>query len=308
MTKVLITGGSGFIGARVVRQLIEAGRDVVLLLRPASDTRRIDDVLARCTVVRGDLARLHETRAALERLAPTAVLHLAWDGVRGADRNGAMQMQNVCQAIDLYHLTEAIGCRRFVGLGSQAEYGPLAGRISEGAPTRPTTVYGAAKLAACLLLERRSAASDRPFAWLRLFSSYGPDDDPSWLVPYLIRTLLAGGKPSLTRAEQIWDYLHVDDVAAAIVSVLDSGARGVFNLASGRGRPLREIVTLVRDAIDPLLPLGFGEIEYRPDQVMHLEGDISALMATTGWVPRMTLEHGIASTVSWYRNESLHAK
>jgi nucleoside-diphosphate-sugar epimerase len=221
--------------------------------------------------------------------------------VKGADRNHPMQLANVSTSIDLFRLTGEIGCASFVGLGSQAEYGLLSGRIDERAPTRPTTTYGAAKLATGCVLERAAAAAGRPYAWLRLFSSYGPDDDPSWLIPYLVRTLLAGERPKLTKGEQVWDYIHVDDVAHAIVAALDSGAQGIFNLGSGQGRPLREIVECLRDAIDPALPLGFGEVEYRPDQVMHLESDIGALCAATGWAPRVTLEQGLAGTIQWHR-------
>lgn len=297
MNKILITGATGFVGARVARLLVEQGRDVALLVRPESNSRRIDDLLKRCTVLRGDMSCLDKVRDPLSSFAPQAVLHLAWGGVMGADRNSPIQMGNVSSSIDLYRLTEELSCKHFVGLGSQAEYGPLQGKIKESDPARPTTVYGAAKLATGLLLERAAAASDRPFAWLRLFSSYGPDDDPSWLIPYMIRRLLAGEKPSLTQAEQMWDYLHVDDVAAGIVAALDADARGFFNLGSGQSHPLRTIIESIRDLIDPSLPLGFGEVPYRPDQVMHLEADITSLLSASGWRPQIALEDGLFDLV-----------
>ena len=301
MNRVLVTGGAGFVGSRVVHRLVEQGREVALLLRETTDPRRLADVIGRCIVFRGDLSHLEALRAPLQAFAPEGVLHLAWEGVKGADRNHPIQLSNVTTSLDLFRLTGEIGCANFVGLGSQAEYGLLAGRIDERGPTRPTTIYGAAKLATGCVLERAAAAAGRPFAWLRLFSSYGPDDDPGWMIPYLIRTLLAGECPRLTKGEQVWDYVHIDDVADAILAALDAGALGIFNLGSGEARPLREIVELLRDAIDPALPLGFGEVDYRPDQVMHLEADIGALCATTGWAPQVTLEEGLAGTIEWHR-------
>ena len=301
MKRVLITGGAGFVGSRVVHQLVGEGREVGLLLRETTDTRRLHGVLESCTVIRGDLTCLGDLRAPLKAFAPDGVLHLAWAGVKGAERNSPIQLSNVNKSIDLFRLTGEIGCNNIVGLGSQAEYGLLSGRIDEQAPTRPTTTYGAAKLATCCVLERAAAAAGRPFAWLRLFSSYGPDDDPSWLIPYMIQKLLAGGRPSLTKAEQIWDFIHVDDVAAGVIAALDTGACGVFNLGSGQARPLREIIELIRNSIDPSLPLGFGEIDYRPDQVMHLEPDISALRAATAWAPQVTLEKGLDAAIAWHR-------
>ena len=302
MKRVLVTGGTGFVGSRLVHRLVEQGYSVALLLREMSDARRLRDVIDCCTIVRGDLSRVEVLRAPLLSFAPECVIHLAWEGVKGAYRNHPMQLLNVSTSIKLFQITGEIGCSAFVGLGSQAEYGPLTGRIDEGAPTRPTTTYGAAKLSTGCVLERAAAAVGRPFSWLRLFSSYGPDDDPTWLIPYVIRTLLAGQRPKLTRAEQIWDYIHVDDVAEAILATLRTQARGIFNLGSGEARPLREIVEQIRDNIDPMLPLGFGELDYRPDQVMHLECDISALHAVTGWAPRVPLEEGLARTIEWHRS------
>jgi UDP-glucose 4-epimerase len=301
MNRILLTGASGFVGAHVARLLVEQGRTVAVLLRPTSDTRRLAPVLDRLTLIRGDLFRLGACEAAVRDFAPQGIAHLAWDGVKGADRNGPMQAGNIAASIALYQLFEILDCAAFVGLGSQAEYGPAPGKLDESGPTRPTTVYGAAKLATGMVLERMAAAAGRRLAWLRLFSSYGDDDDPSWMLQYLSRSLLAGERPSVTAAEQRWDYIHVDDVASAVVAALDSRAHGVFNLGSGDARPLRHIIEQLRDLIDPALPVGFGEVPYRPDQVMHLEADIAALRAATGWQPRVTLEDGLRRLVAWHR-------
>ena len=308
MNWVLVTGGAGFVGASVVRKLIDEGSEVALLMRKSSNSRRISDLLDKCTVIHCDLAQIESVQDSLKDFSPDGVVHLAWEGVKGVDRNSADQMNNVVASINLFRMSEKIGCDRFVGLGSQAEYGPVSGRICETVSTHPTTVYGAAKLSTGLILERVAAASGRSFAWLRLFSSYGPDDDPSWLISYLIRSLLAGEEPSLTKAEQVWDYIHVNDVAAAIVAALDTGVSGFFNLGSGQDRPLREIILMIRDMIDPKLPLGFGKVPYRPDQVMHLAADITALSLASGWTPSISLESGIAETIAWHQREKLNAK
>ncbi len=303
--RVLVTGSSGFVGAAVARQLVARGREVALMLRETSDTRRIADILNRVTVIRTDLSTVSAATAEIALFRPEAVAHLAWAGVKGADRNSPVQTNNISAAVALYQAARAAGCARFVGLGSQAEYGPRPGRSDENVPTQPTTLYGAAKLSTFWLLDRLAAADGASSAWLRLFSSYGPGDDPSWMIPYLINKLLKGERPSLTLCEQRWDYIYIDDAAASVVALIDCDGTGAFNLGSGEAVPLREVVETIRDLVDPALPLGFGEVLYRPDQVMHLEANIDRLREAAGWAPKVSLAEGLARTVAYYRSAAL---
>lgn len=302
MPKILVTGATGFVGSAVTRHLVDQGQDVAILLRSSSNTALLGNLLSSVTPIYGDMSNLAKVKTEIADFAPSIIGHLAWGGVNGEFRNDSVQVDNLHASLDLYALGRDLGVQRFVGLGSQAEYGALPNKISEDAPTHPTTLYGAAKLSTYFMLDRLSAQDGIDFAWLRLFSSYGPGDNPKCIIPYLILRLLKGEKPSLTAGEQMWDFIHVDDVAAAIAATLLGQAKGVFNLGSGTTSPLKDVITRLRDSIDPSLPLGFGEIAYRPDQVMHLEADISALTAATGWKPVISLDDGIRQTVEWYRN------
>jgi len=303
--RVFLTGASGFVGAAVVNRMVQEGRSVAILLRQSSNMWRIADIQDNVTIIRGDMQSINSLKDAISRFAPDAVAHLAWKGVKGADRNTPEQVENVFEAISLYRLVRSLGVRKFIGLGSQAEYGPCSARVDELTPTRPTTTYGAAKLATYLLLDRLSAADGFPFVWLRLFSSYGPKDDPSWLLPYIAKSLLRGERPALTMGEQVWDYIHIDDVVSAVLEMIDNSVTGVFNLGSGQAKPLHEIITRIRDLIDPALPLGFGELPYRPDQVMHLEANIDKLTTETAWRPAVSLDLGLKSVADFYRQWNL---
>jgi nucleoside-diphosphate-sugar epimerase len=195
------------------------------------------------------------------------------------------------------------GCAAFISVGSQAEYGKHSGVLHEDLPAHPITAYGVAKLALHMLARQLCSMTGMRFVWLRLLSAYGPADDERHMVPMLIRSLLRGETPLLTEGEQIWDYLYISDVAEAMLAVLESDAQGLFNLASGCPCRLRDFVSNVRDNIDPALPLGFGKLPYRPDQVMHLEGDITRLKLSTGWAPRIGISEGIRRTVAWYKGQ-----
>ncbi len=301
--RMLITGATGFLGSYVLRGLVASGsHEVAFLARPAADLWRIADVASRATRISADLGQIEEARAAVAAFRPDAVIHLAWAGVGNKLRNDPAQIENLRATLALLAVAHDAGARHFVGLGSQAEYGPCSGAIDEAAPTRPTTLYGVSKLATGLFAQHACAERGVRFAWVRLFSAFGPMDDPSWMISSLVLQLLARRRPPLTLGEQRWDYVYATDAADAVVRVaLDPEARGIFNLGSGQAHPIRYVAESIRDLIDPALPLGFGEIPYRPDQVMHLEARVDRLRAL-GWVPAVSLERGLKETVAWYRD------
>jgi nucleoside-diphosphate-sugar epimerase len=243
----------------------------------------------------------------LQERKPDVFIHCGWRGVGGHERNEAFQItSNIPTTIQAVELAAAAGCRQWIGLGSQAEYGNLNRRISEDAPLIPTTVYGKAKLAAGVaalaLCETRKMAG----AWLRVFSTYGPGDAPHWFIPYVIQEFLADRTPKLTKCAQLWDYLFVGDAARAVASIANGITSGVFNLGSGFARPLKDIIEAIRTELGSSLEPANGALPYRPAQVMHLEADISRLQAATAWEPAMTLADGVRATVAYERTRIIH--
>lgn len=304
--RIFLTGASGFAGSYILRDLLnEGGHEVAILLRKPETAWRIKDLLADIRVIEGDLNNLSAIEKHLKNFQPLALVHAAWHGVAGKDRNSLMQWRNVAPSLELVEMASRAGVKHWIGLGSQAEYGPCQNKINEAAATKPTTLYGAAKLSAGLLSQLLCQELGIRHVWLRLFSSYGPADNSDWLIPYLIRTLLSKQKPRLTAAEQRWDYIYIEDVATAVRAVLESDeAAGIFNLGSGVALSLRAVIEKIRDFIDTDLSLGFGEESYRPDQVMHLEADIARLTGLTGWYPKVEIDIGLKKTVDWYLSEA----
>lgn len=295
---VVITGATGFIGAATLRELLARKIPTTVLVRPDSDLRRLAGLSGfdRVTCARLDEASLAEK---LRERQPQIFIHCAWRGVLGGARNEAYQIsENVPLTIKSVELAHAIGCRQWIGLGSQAEYGNPNRRVDESAPTTPTTAYGRGKLAAGIAALGLAETFGLRGAWLRVFSTYGPGDAPQWLIQHVIRLLLMGHTPQLTRCEQLWDYLYVADAARAIVSVANGETAGVFNLGSGHAIALREFTEKLRAIIGSPVEPAYGAVPYRPDQVMHLEADISKLKAATGWSPTTSLEDGLRATVA----------
>jgi UDP-glucose 4-epimerase len=302
--RCLVTGASGHVGAFLTKALLGRGCEVAVMVRPQSDVWRIADVLDQVTVIYGALGDLGNAREALNAWQPVMVFHCAWEGVTGAYRNDPAQItRNVAGSLELFEAMREAGMTTWVGLGSQAEYGAVEGRLSEELPPKPVTAYGVSKLCLCLMTEKLCAMTETRFLWLRLLAAYGPMDDPRHLLPSVINQLLDGERPALTPGEQRWDYLYIEDAAEAICRLaLETSASGVFNLGSGDALTVRSLVETVRDLIDPALPLGLGDVPYRPDQVMHLEGDLAKLTTATGWRPEVTMEEGLRRTLAWHRD------
>lgn len=298
MTRILVTGAGGFLGAAVARLAVEQGHQVSALVRNPS-SRRVAGLNGKCAILAADLADRDAVRAALRQASPEIVIHSAWEGVGGAKRASDLQLDNIATTVALLDDSIIAGASRFIGIGSQAEYGRHDRRIDETASTEPFLLYGAAKLSACHLTRQRCAEADIGFAWLRLFSVYGPGDNPNWLIPSVAAALMAGHAPRITAGTQLWDYLHIDDCASGVLAAAcTTGASGVFNLCSGRAVSVREIVERLRDLACPGLALRFGDIPFGPNQIMHLEGDNARLTSATGWAPRIAIEDGLADVVS----------
>jgi nucleoside-diphosphate-sugar epimerase len=300
--RLLITGAAGFVGAATLRAALAAGHKVAGVLRPGCAAPRLQGLAGRFTPCVLDLRDAAAVAAALAAFRPDGVLHLAWAGVGNAARFDRTQFaDNLEPACALVDAAAAAGARVFVGLGSQGEYGAGNPMREDGLPT-PTTLYGAAKVAALFLTRQLAAQAGLRHAWLRLFSTYGPADNPGWLIPMLVTEMLAGRRPRLTLGTQRWDWLHVEDVARSIIAVAETEeAQGVFNLGSGTAVTVRSVAERIRDLAAPGMELVFGEVPFRPDQVMHMQADISRLVAATGWRPAIAIEDGLAGVVASHR-------
>ena len=303
--KLFLTGASGFIGAETLRIALEAGYEVVAPVRPGTYAPRLAPFEKRFTRIDTDIHDEAALAVALAEHRPQSLIHLGWWGVGNSVRFDRRQItDNVEAACALIDAAASAGVTSFIGMGSQGEYGAGSAMLEDELP-KPTSLYGAAKVATLFLTRQLAAQAGMRHAWLRLFSSYGPGDNDGWLIPMLITEMLAGRRPKTTLGTQSWDWLHVTDVARGILAVAtNETASGVFNLGSGRAVRVRDVIERIRDLAAPGMELVFGEIPFRPDQVMHMQADISRLCAATGWEPSISMEQGLADTVAWYRGRS----
>jgi len=306
--KIFITGASGFVGSHLLQELLDRNKDeVAILSRNPKASHRLNLIsdLSKVTIIQGSLddSRSYEDR--LQLFSPDIIVNLAWDGVNSSDRNANSQWNNVTNLLDLMSVGSECGAKKFVGFGSQGEYGNLNKKVNESEHEKPTTLYGISKLSACRLGCIAASRMNMQFVWIRLFDPYGPKDNSSWFLPYIINELVKGRSPKITKAEQLWDYIYIDDVINAIVKIVDKDSiHGIFNLGSGSPIELKQIINKVKNLVGTNADVQFGAVPYREDQIMHLEADIGKISAKIDWVPRIGIDEGLKRTVDWFKTGS----
>ena len=292
--RVIVTGSSGFLGSWICR-VLSAKHEVLALVRPTSDTYRL-------TGIDGLQVEHRESADWADFISvkkPDVLILADWWGVGNHDRNDARQSENIDRMEIMAASARNAGVGVVIGVGSQAELGPVANRITEDLPDNPTTEYGKAKVAARKIIQNSLVGSETRFAWMRIFSTYGPCDTDTWLIPQLIDTLTKGKVMDLTKGEQEWSYLHAFDLARAFEAVIESESMsGVVNVGNPQTVILKEAVHVIADQLGAHSLLGFGNLAYRPDQVMKLEPACESLTAI-GWKPVVSFENGIAQTIQW---------
>ena len=293
-----------------IERLIKENCEVIAVARPGSARLMNIPEDEKVNIVELDLkdiATLPEVLKLLSVETADYFFHFSWEGTHGASRDDVdLQLENIGYAVGAVRAAAALKCEVFLGAGSQAECGKLPDGVKVAPDTAcfPVTGYGIGKLCASQLTRLEAKKLGIRHVWCRILSVYGPYDGAHTMVMSGIGLMLEGKKASYTKAEQMWDYIYCKDAAKAFVLAAFKGRDGaVYPVGSGEVRPLSEYITAIRDAVDPSLPIGFGEIDYYPGQVMYLCADTETLKNDTGFVPDYTFEQGIKETVEWYREE-----
>lgn len=296
MRKVLVTGGTGFVGRHALPVLSKNGYQVHAVTRNFP----IPTAKGNVTWHHGDLMKREEIESLLAKIKPSHLLHFAWYAIPGKYWTAAENLAWAAATLNLVQAFCAHGGNRAVVAGSCAEYDWNYGRCSEtSTPCNPSTLYGACKNATRLVLEAWSKQADLSSAWGRIFFVYGPHESPSRLVPSVIDSLLKGQPARCTHGNQVRDFMHVADVASAFVALLNSEVTGSVNVASGVAVPLREVIYGVADALDQRKLIQLGTLAAPANEPQVLIADVGRLRDEVGFRPRFDLQDGISDTVAW---------
>lgn len=301
---VIITGPTGSIGTALTNKLISENIDVYAICR--ANSKRIDHLpkASNVHVIECDLSELVQVRSQLPQQCDV-FFHFGWAGTFGNIRNDMyLQNKNIQYTLDAVELARECGCHTFIGAGSQAEYGRVEGMLDAKTPAFPENGYGMAKLCAGQMSRVKCQEYGIRHIWTRILSVYGPYDGENTMVMSTIHKLLNGEKPVFTPGEQMWDYLYSKDAAGLFYAIACKGIDGkVYCVGRGKAKPLAEYIQDIRDAINPDLELGIGEIPYNDKQVMYLCANTDELIADTEYQYKYSFEDGIKETIAWYKGK-----
>lgn len=232
-------------------------------------------------------------------LSADVLIHFGWAFTDKLGRNDVLkQLQNVQYTIDAIHLAKRLGCKKFIGAGSQAEYGTPNIILKTDTPINPLIPYGIAKYAAGKLSSIECKREGLAYNWVRILSVYGINDSKATLISQLIHNAKNNIPMSLSACEQTWDYLFEDDAGTAFVAVAEKGIDGkIYNLGGGIGRPLKEYVRETISVINPCYKPDYDKIPYSSTQPMYLVADITELSIDTGWIPKVGFRQGITEII-----------
>lgn len=303
MKRTIVTGATGFVGANLARRLLREGHELHLLVRPDHNPWRIEALGAAAQVHEvafDDATRLAHVMASVR---PEWVFHLATHGAYSWQNDArAIVHTNMLGTIGLVEACLAAGAEAIVNTGSSSEYGFKDHAPTEGERIDPNSVYAVTKAAATLYCQHIARTHGVRLLTLRLYSAYGPYEDPQRLIPRLIVRGLAGALPPLVDPTVARDLVYVEDVCdafllAAACHVQEAGA--VYNVGTGVQTTIGEAVALARCELSIAAEPVWNTLPGRSWDARTWVADNRKIRQELGWQPRHSFAQGFRLTRDW---------
>jgi len=303
LKRALITGASGFVGANLVRRLLRDGHETHLLVRPSYETWRLQDVARHTRIHEANLEEKETVFGLVNAIKPDWIFHLAAYGAyskqTGIER---MLATNLLGCVALLDASARVGIEAFVQTGSSSEYGYKDHPSSEDELLEPNSDYAITKAAATHYCGHTARKLNINAVTVRLYSIYGPYEDPSRLIPTLLMHGLRGGLPPLVSPHIGRDFVYVDDAVEAILRVAaapDVPRGKIYNICSGVQSNLAQIVDIARKILAIGVEPSWSTMPARSWDTDRWVGSPERMFTEIGWRAKTSLEAGLRTTAAW---------
>ncbi len=306
MKRVVLTGGTGFVGANLARRLLRDGHEVHLLVRASHSSWRIDEIRADLRLHQVNVADAEGLRRAVATIRPEWVFHLAAYGAYPSQTDvGTMIQTNVVGTANLVEASLPSGCEAFVNTGSSSEYGFKRGAPAEDEALEPNSYYAVTKASSTLFCRYTAHQYQVRMPTLRLYSVYGAYEEPGRLIPTLVMRGRRNELPPLADPDTARDYVYVDDVCEAYLlaarrPTAELGA--VYNVGTGVQTTLRGVVEIARRVLEVTAEPNWGSMPSRSWDAPVWVSDSRKIREQLGWEPRHSLEAGLRLTADWFNS------
>jgi nucleoside-diphosphate-sugar epimerase len=301
--RILVTGGTGFLGQHLLERLSKLETHIFALSRPSSNLEKISHIPG-VEITEAELSQASQVTKVAQYARPQIIFHLAAYGVNPKCIDVKKIVRTNIQGLEnLLDSLNDIPFERFVNTGTCFEFGNQKEPLSESAPLSPLNAYAASKMMAWHLCHAHFQNPKKPVVTLRPFTFYGPHERFDRLVPSTILSILKDEEIRITSGTQTRDYTYVEDMVEAflLASVKKQAIGQTFNIGSGQDYTVQDIVHRIRALMESEVPIQAGAIESRAHEAWRLCSNPTKIQALLGWQPRIAFDEGLMKTIDWIK-------
>lgn len=307
-SSVFVTGAGGFIGANIVRHLLEENYSVHVINHRNEIPWRLRAIAHLISIHDADLTNSRKLNKALQESHPDYIIHLASYGAYPyqSELKKAIKV-NIDGTKNLLEASQHIPYKCFINAGSSSEYGFKNKPMKENDFCEPVSYYAATKLSQTNICKIFAKLNNKPIVTVRLFSVYGPFEEPTRFIPVIMKALIDTNPIKLTPGRQRRDFIYIKDVTDALLHILkkkDLPQGEIYNLGTGIEYTNDEVVNTLLKVTNKETNIVKGSYPKRIWDTSHWVSNTSKTKTVLEWHPQYTLDKGLRETYSWFKMNS----
>ncbi len=305
--KVLITGGGGFIGFHLINRMLKLGAKVYIVERKDAKLKKLNNVMKEIEILEVNITDLEAVNRTINLVKPDYIFHLAAYGVNSAHKEYIEAVKtNIIGIVNLLEGIKCVNCKKFINMGSCAEYGDRKEILEEELNLKPVSVYGSTKAGATIIAHQIAKENNISIVTLRPFGIFGEGEDRHKIFCHVILSIIENKDVRLTACYQLRDYCYIENIIDGML--LAARAKNIkndiFNIASGNIYPLKYYIELIFKNMETDKKPLYGEVKYRENEMWTPRANIKKISSKLNWEPKISVEDGLIKTIKWYKDNA----